>query len=230
MAAIDKTYVSNWDDFNEIRNWAKDKEIPLKNGTYFKLADLLYHRNLTKEEWDEYSKNDPDYEIVLWNTPTFVDIWLIRNCPFKLVQDRLKEQYGGGWSKESFADHNDADMYEQIKNGTSVYDTYQRNGLGKDSKITFKTIYGKPIRDDKLLWWITVENPDSYWYNEEFDMWYDRLECMPATTNVAHRRGTLTKKNIINLVKKWDFPSGSVIIFEALMKRYSMYKFEVKVK
>lgn len=216
MAAIDKTYVSNWDDFDEIRNWAKDKEIPLKNGSHVKLTNFMYHIDLTKEEWDKYSKDDPDYEIVLWNTPTFVDIWLIRNCPFKLVQDRLKEQYNM--------------RYEKIKNGTSIFDTYQRNGRGKDSKITFKTIYGKPIRDDKLLWWITVQTPESFWYNEEFDMWYDRLECMPATTNVAHRRGTLTKKNIVNLVKKWDFPSGSVIIFEALMKRYSMYKFEVKVK
>ena len=41
MAAIDKTYVSNWNDFNEIRNWAKDKEIPLKNGSHVKLANFM---------------------------------------------------------------------------------------------------------------------------------------------------------------------------------------------
>lgn len=241
MAAIDKTYVSDWNTFKEIRDWAKDQSFTLKNGEKINLINYFYYPNLTEEEFNqyksEYEKEHPDweYEIVLWNTPTYVDIWLIRNCPFEFIQDRLKEQYGGGWSKTAFTDHNDDDMYTQIKEYRSIYDIHQRNGLGKKANVTFYNLFGSWIRDKKQFWWIEV---DPYWlrnkrtsvkiapwYNETDDMWYWDKEAMPCTSNTCTKRGSMTKKNIINLIKKWDLPKGTIVKFKAEIGRYLYHEF-----
>lgn len=253
MAAIDKTYISDWNQFDMVRNWAIKQQFTLKNGKIVKLKNYLYYPDLTEEEWFEHeaiwNQNYPEstYDVVLWNTPTYVDIWLIRNCPFDFIQDRLKEQYGGGWSKTAFTDHNEDNLYEQIKNGISVYDTFQRNGLGKEAKVKFHHISGSWCRD-KDCWWRIEVNPywigdkktqfdigDSPWYNEDDDMWYWDKEAMPIGSNVCYQDGCLTKKNIVNLIKKWNFPKGTIVTFENLMSfkgkgRYIMHSFFVEVK
>lgn len=255
MAGIDKTYLNKWEQFDQVRNWALDKSFKLKNGQIIHLKNYMYYPNMTKEEWDErynnsikYAEehyNTPEYiaqckewygndwefnvedyfDVVLWNTPIYVDIWLIRNCPFDFIQERLKEQYGGGWSKEAFTGHNDDDMYEQIKNGTSIYDTYQRNGLGKNAKIHFHNYKNVP-RDKKCFWWIEVDGL-GWWYNEDDNMWYCHEEAMPWTSNVYNKKGTLTKKNIINLVKKWNLPKGTKVRFQCDINRYNYADFYV---
>ena len=261
MAAIDKTYLNNWEQFDTVRNWALDKSFKLKNGETIYLKNYMYYPNLTKEEWDERHKNaieyaqehynTPEYithakelygddwefnaenyfDVVLWNTPVYVDIWLIRNCPFDFIQDRLKEQYGGGWSKEAFTNHNDNDMYEQIKNHTSIYDTYQRNGLGKNTKVRFRGYKYVP-RDKKCWWWVQAKGID-WWYNDDDKMWYSDEEAMPISSNTAHFYGALTKKNIVNIVKKWNLPKDIELHFECLLSengvRYA-YEFEVITK
>lgn len=244
MAAIDKTYISEWEVFDKVRNWAKDKIIELKNGDKISLINYMYYPYLTKEDWDNmeqlYKAKYPDgeFDVVLWNTPHYVDVWLIKNCPFQEIQDALKEQYGGGWSKLAFTNHNDQDMYEQIKNGTSIYDTYQRNGLGKKSKVKFFGFTGKWFRDNECIWWISVNpywikgrspNLPTYWYNEDKDYWSVDEELLPITSNYAHRRGTLTKKNVVNLVKKWNFPKGTIVHFECDYHGYIMFNFYVKI-
>jgi len=264
MAAIDKTYISNWEVFDKIRNWAKEQKIPIKDREPIDLANYLYYPDLTKEEWDkqhdkavQYAKEhydtpehtkeckelygedwvfDPEnyFDVVLWNTPTFVDIWLIRNCPFEEIQDRLKEQYGGGWSKQAFTDHNDEDMYDQIKKYTSIYDTYQRNGLGKKAKIDIKTVEGKSFRDKKIWWWINILD-SGWWYDDYLNIWSKQEELLPYNTNCCTNiKGPLTKKNVLNLIRKWDLPKGIKLSFEALYnykgKQYLVHKFIVTVK
>lgn len=254
MAAIDKTYINDWDTFNTIRNWGVKQRIPVKDGSYVNLRDYMYYPDLTKEQWDEmkgeYEKrcDGSTFDVVLWNTPTYVDVWLIKNCPFDAVQDRLKEQYGGGWSKQAFTSHNHNDMYTQIKEGRSIYDTYQRNGLGKKSKVIFHHLSGSWCRDKKCWWWIDVnprwignkridrdKNYPFYWYNEDTDGWYTNEELVPTTTNVCTTKdGALTRKNVVNLIKKWNFPKGTIIKFENLMSikgnRYLMHSFWCEVK
>lgn len=248
MAAIDKTYISDWETFDKIRNWALDKKFTLKNGREYKIVDYIYEPDLTKEEWDKrkarFTEKYPSYtfEVVLWSTPAYADIWLIHNCPFEEIQNRLKEQYSGGWSKTAFTDHNESDLYEQIKNGTSIYDTYQRNGLGWKSKVKFHTIYGGPIRDKLCSYWITV-NPywingketgfstdNSPWYNHFDDAWYWDIELMPWTSSCCIEHGYLSKKKIVRMVKKWNFPKGTIVYFRCEYKRYRAYEFYITVE
>jgi len=271
MAGIDKTYISDWKVFDKIRNWALKQSFTLKNGEIIKLRDYMYYPNLTKEEWDEmhdsavqYAKEHYDtpehckagkelygddwefnpenyFNVILWNTPTYVDIWLIRNCPFEEIQERLKEQYSGGWSKTAFTNHNHSDMYTQIKEHKSIYDTYKRNGLGKSAKVEFHNIYGSWVRDKKCFWFAEVDpywinekrtNIDysDWWYNETDNMWYKSEEAMPWTCSHYHKIGTLTKKNIINLIKKWDLPKGTIVKFNNSIGRYAYHEFYCVVK
>ena len=248
MAGIDKTYISNWEVFDKIRNWAIKQKFTLKNGQVIKLINYLYYPNLTKEEWFEHkaiwNQDHPEstFDVVLWNTPTYVDIWLIRNCPFEEIQERLKEQYGGGWSKTAFTDYNDASLYDQIKAGTSVYDTYQRNGLGWKSKVEFHNVYGCWCRDKDCRWWIDVNacwvngKPtgkhvgETFWYNEKTNSWYCPEEALPYDSNVMHYKGTLTKKKIVRMLKNWNFPKDTVVTFSNQIHGYIMHEFYVIVK
>ena len=120
MAAIDKTYTSSWKDYMSLVEWCKDKSFVLKNGDVIRPSNYIY-------KWQE-EEFDGEHERPVWNTPVYLDIWLIRNCPIEFIQERLKEQYGGGWSKTAFTEHNDDDMYYKILTHTSPYDTFQRNG------------------------------------------------------------------------------------------------------
>lgn len=270
MAAIDKTYVSSWAQWKELRDWIWDKEFDLHNGAHVVLRDWMYYPDNTQEDveaWLENVRQDEikyhseyykekygdDWEkhivvdVPFWNTSVYVDIYMIRNCPIEWVQDRLKVQYGGGWSKESLK--KEKSTYEQIKEGTSVYDTYQRNGLGEDTRITFikypkeheryKFLYRE--RDNKLRmynmekswWFVDVEPLDrskhEFWdYDEDLDYWATNKEAVPWTSSSAHIQGVLTKKKVYRLIKKWNLPAGMRVKFNNM--KFNEFDIEVVTK
>ena len=223
MAGIDKTYINNCRDYMAAVEWAKDKSFMLKNGEVVRVSDFILYPDMTEKMWEEmkerYINSRPEldrslaeswFEVVLWNTPTYLDIWLIRNCPLEFIQKRLMEQYGGGWSKEAFTDHNFDDMYNQIKNGTSVYDTFKRNGLGEDARVVFKNFFS--MRAKRVSWSFHVEYGDkTMWYSERDKAWYFNEEAMPISSNTCFIGKPLTKKNIVKLVKGWNLPAGTSI-------------------
>lgn len=91
MAAIDKTYVNNKKDYDDLMDWAGTQKVcttPI--GESFDIRDYMYGWN--KEDVLNAFANGA--EIPIWNTPQAVDKYLYKNCPLKFVQDRLKEQYG----------------------------------------------------------------------------------------------------------------------------------------
>ncbi len=245
MAAIDKTYLNNWEQFDKARNWAKETRIPLKNGKTVCMSDFMYYPDLTKQDWnemhderikyankhyntsehiaemrqwegDDWVFNAEDYfDVVLWNTPTYADVFLIRNCPFDFIHERLKEQYG-------------EEEYEQIKNGTSVFDTFQRNGLGRSAHVKFSKNAIAP-RDKKCWWWIDIIDW-GWWYNEDDDMWYNHYELMPTTCNVNDKiHGALTKKNIVNMIRRWNLPKGIKVRFTCRFN-HAYWEFTATVK
>lgn len=71
MAAIDKIY-GNTQHYDALRDWL------LKNKKEF--VKYLYPR---QEDW----------AFPIANFPKEADIYLIKNCPLKFVQESLKEQY-----------------------------------------------------------------------------------------------------------------------------------------
>lgn len=211
-----------WDEwteenFNECiqRELKRVEESYSKGGYKWYLDEGL----MTQEEYDNFIPFDHVSGIPVWNTPRHFDIWLIRNCPFDFIQDRLKEQYGGGWSKETFTNPDEDNMYLQIKNKTSCYDTYKRNGLGKNIRIN-KNLF--PIFSSKLTCcvstYINIEFPDeSVWYNDEYDCWPSRNDLRNQSSGSSSSfstKGHMKPKTIFRKLQKWDLPEGSKVHVE----------------
>jgi len=218
MAGIDKTYTKRWEEYQSLVEWCKDKSFTLKNGDVIRPSRYIY-------EWDKESF-DGEKSLPVWNTPTYLDIWLIRNCPLEFIQDRLKEQYGGGWSKEAFTKHNDDDMYHQILTYTSPYDLFERKG---SHKFSIKYEINDRFKDDGLWWRIDILDY-GWWYNEEHKMWYHDDEALPINSNVAHFDGNMSKRKLARLIKKWNLPTGTQLRFRASYNRYLRKDFIVTIR
>lgn len=218
MAAIDKTYTNNWDDYQSLIEWCKGKSFVLQNGDVIYPSRYIY--DWEKEDFDGKK------EFPVWNTPIYLDIWLIRNCPLKFIQDRLKEQYGGGWSKTAFKDHNDADMYYQILSYNSPYDVVRSNG---SHKFSIKYKKNEKFKDDNLFWTAKVID-NNWWYNDEHNMWYHDNEALPISSNCAHFVGNITKRKLARLIKHWNLPKGTQITFKGDFKRYIVKEFIVTIR
>lgn len=220
MAGIDKTYTSSWEEYQSLVEWCKGKSFTLKNG------DIIYPRKYIYQ----WSKEDFDgkKELPIWNTPIYLDIWLIRNCPLKFIQDRLKEQYGGGWSKMAFTEHNEDDMYHKILTYTSPYDINWRI-LDISHKFSIKYEVNNKFKDDNLYWWVTILD-NGWWYNDKHNMWYHNEDALPINSNYAHFRGNISKRKLARLIKHWELPKGTQILFEGDYKRYVQKKFIVTIR
>ena len=212
MAAIDKTYIKTYNQYKEVYDWCKDIVVTFKNKISFKPSDFICE--YTEDDFNQLPENS---EIVLWNTPYYMDKWLIRNCPIDFIQKRLKEQYG-----------ND---YDDIKNGN--YEMYERNGLGKD--IHFKVIKKPHVyhrfnfvyidRQNQLriykenrngLWEISIEDEDNYWcYNKEYDYWTNITEGFPFDSHTCTiKKKNLNIKSIYRYLRKWNLPAGIKITID----------------
>ena len=114
-------------------------------------------------------------------------------------------------------------MYLQIKNKTSCYDTYQRNGLGKNIRIN-KNLF--PVFRSKLTCcvstYIEIELPDeSVWYNDEYDYWPSRNDLRNQSSGSSSSfstKGYMKPKTIFRKLQKWDLPEGSKVHVEYLYK------------
>ena len=89
MAAIDRTYITSLEQYDEIMEWVNKQKIQrTPAGEYWHIREYLYYdREAVKDLLTRYS------EVPLWSTPSIVDAWLKENCPIKLIQDRLFYQY-----------------------------------------------------------------------------------------------------------------------------------------
>lgn len=85
MAGIDKTYVNNWDDYCAIVEWCKNNSFTFPNGIEVRFG---YY------EWNEESFIDGK-ELPVLNTSYTQDYFLIKHCPIKVVQERMREVYPG---------------------------------------------------------------------------------------------------------------------------------------
>lgn len=178
---------------------------------------------MTQDKYDNFIPFDHINGITVWNTPRFFDVWLIRNCPFDFIQNRLKEQYGGGWSKEIFSNPDENNMYVHIKNKTSVYDIYKRNGLGKNIRIN-KDLF--PVFRRKLTSniWTHIEiefNNNTLWYYHDFDYFFednDLKNCCGSSSSCYSINKYLPRKTLFRKLQKWDLPEGSIVRVDYIFK------------
>ena len=214
MAAIDKTYLKLWSQYKSLRDWCISiGEVTDDYGNKFSPINWL--GEYTYEKWMEYSKNETA-EVVVWNTPKYLDIYLIRYCPLDFIQDRLKEQYGEGWSKNAFCATQNT--YDEILNRTSTYDTYQRNGVKNPKFKWHNPVYlRRNVRD--FIWWVYIKDHD-WSYDESANHWFHDDDVYMSkgnwTSNCATIKGRLTKRKLARILRKWNLPKGTKLHFEGM--------------
>lgn len=185
MAGTDKIFVTNWNQFCELRDWLGSRGY-LKDdyGNYFRPSDFIADY-LREEDFD-------GSEIVVMNNPIYFDIWLIRNCPIDWVQSRLKSQY----PKD----------YESILGRTSIFDTYKRNGLGKRIKIKLpkhcSNVHSIIAR---------FPGPGFARYDESKDRWTHILELKGVGSCGIPRLKRHSRKSIYRKLKGWNLPENTII-------------------
>lgn len=216
MAGIDKTYIKTYNQYKEVCDWCKDIIVTFDNtfvkNVSFKPSDYIHE--YTEDDFNNLPENG---ELVLWNTPSYMDKWLIKNCPIDFIQKRLKEQYG--------------DDYDGIKNGN--YETYKRNGLAQ--YIHFKVIKKPHVyrrfsfiytdrqnklrvyKDNKMgVWDIRIKDKDYCWfYNEQCDYWTNNIEGFPFDAfTCTLKKKNLNIKSICRYLRKWNLPAGIKITID----------------
>lgn len=191
MAGVDKTYLDTYDEFVEVINWCKSiGTVTDKYGNEFNPLDFVYEPNLKESEFKP--------GMILWNTPTYFDLFLIRSCPIKFIQERLEEQYN-------------KNFIQLVKENKSSYDVFERNGLGKNLKVTVQKKPDYKGYYKNTWWWISIEDSE-WWYNEYTNEWVHYLEGKEHNTNICCRyRGKLTMRKIMRILRKWNLPSGLTI-------------------
>lgn len=114
MAAIDRIYLSSYDEYIQFRDWLKAQ--PKIKDKYGKETSLMayFFDYWDKECWFDENGNNVGHPV--FSAPYYVDAYIIRNCPFDFVQEKLMLDYGY-WSQERIREY-----YEAVKNYDSDKD------------------------------------------------------------------------------------------------------------
>ena len=215
MAGIDKTYCNTIAEHEEFKEWVTENKFITPFGEVIDIADYMYNFDTPIDELQEQVDNG--YEITVMNTPAYIDYYLIKHCPIKFVQDRMKQVY--------------PKHYENIINGISPFDNFNRDPIAgtkvkciKESDFCKKDFLdkrkGKKYISDN---WIEVYH-NTYWliYNEEYNYWpiYD-YELMSGNSNVCHKP-IKSRKALIRQIKKWRLPKGCIVTWRGIYQGDNM--------
>lgn len=212
MVGIDKTWCQSIAEFNEFKQWAKENKFITPFGEIIDFRYCMYSFDNTPEELMEELTNCKS--ILVMNTSIVEDYYLIKYCNIPFVQSRMKRVYS-------------AEVYESIKNGTSEFDTFNRDSIAgtrvkciRESKFGKKDFLykrkGKRFRFT-IDHWIDVDN-EWLWmsYNEQFNYWVIcGKELMNNDTNVCHKP-IKTRKAMIRQIRKWKLPKGTVVHWKGI--------------
>ena len=237
MAAIDKIYVDNREQYLQFKEWCK-KQPPFtdKYGKTARLIDYVYKHN---DEWNGG---------VVFQGPYYLDAYLIKNCPFDFIQKELMINYGH-WYQEKINDayncvthrtEENKDIYSWLTpDDFVVVDgiiTMPNLEVSDYQLIKEGKLYDKPITDKKYRvgrhfkcikhpyvkyntpfgvnnWWIDVKPPKYLgymWYHSEHNSWDFPDEWVIAgwSSSTAHCR---TIKALKRLMIKWKLPVGTIV-------------------
>lgn len=256
MAAIDKIYVSKFEDYLLFKEWCeKQPKIKDKYDSECSLSDYLFQYNSFT--------NGKYYPI--FNAPYYIDAYLIRNCPFDFIQDNLKINYGYNsqeWIDEAYdivMNRNDENKnfytwlkpddfkivngiitmpnepisdYELIKNEKLFVTPYtqKKYTIGKH----IKCIQHPPIQYNTpfgmKFWWIEVDTPNELgymWYHKNPNSWDFSDEFVISKSSSSVCMEYKTICAIKRAIRKWKLPVGTIVTCTG---RYynEIYKFKIK--
>ncbi len=191
MAAIDKIYVKNNEQYKLFADWINTQP-PLKDkyGRDCYLSDKL--RTL------DYPL-DIQHEHPVFIGDEYEDAYIIRNCPFDFIQDRLKVMYG--------------DSYDDIKEGRECtspsedrdYEVGHHFKLLKKERGNWRTT---PKKYDVEVRLDTYERMCYCNGNDTWNFWGDYIHYDENDYGDC-RFGSI--KAIMRRIPKWKLPAGAIV-------------------
>ena len=213
MAGIDKTWCQSIVEFNEFKNWAKENKFTTPFGEVIDFTRRMYNYESSMEDLMEELKTSRS--ILVMNTDIVEDYYLIKYCPIKFVQDRMKHVYG--------------EYYENVIDNNSGFDLFNRDFIAstkvkciKESDFCKKDFLdkrkGRKYACDN---WIEIDTSATDYrlnYNEDYNYWsiYGR-ELIVGHTNVCHKP-IKTRKAMIRQIRKWKLPKGCVVHWKGIYR------------
>ena len=107
-----------------------------------------------------------------------------------------------------------------------LYHTFQRNG---SHRFSVHYVLNNKFKDDDLVWWIDIRGC-GWWYNEKHKMWYHDDEALPISSSCAHYRGNINKRKLARMIKRWNLPKGTQVLFKGDYKRHIQKQFIVTIR
>lgn len=249
MAAIDKIYLKNFEEYLQFKEWC-EKQPPIKDkyGNSCRLTRFLY----------KYNK--PFYATFpVFIAPCYVDAYLIRNCPFDFIQEELMLNYGH-WTQERIRKYyeavknykgDDCPYWAKLKDFITLDDgSMTIKGLEKSDyeKIKDSELYNSPVTSKKYIsgnhfrciehpaikyntpfdgnWFVSVTLENGYVrYSKEHNTW-DFAEEFVISYGISSHAFFHTIRAIKRNIRKWKLPVGAIVIVTG---RYveETYKFVV---
>ena len=237
MAAIDKIYVKNREQYIQFKEWCeKQPSFTDKYGKTAKLIDYVYKHN---EDWDGG---------VAFMGPYYLDAYLIRNCPFDFIQKELMLNYGH-WSQEKIDDafncvthrtEENKDFFSwltpddfAIVDGVvtmpnleeSDYQLIKEGKLYNKPTTNYEYVVGKHFKCIKhpiikfntpfgvKNWWVDVTVPDELpymWYHSEHNSWDFSDEFVIADWS-SSTANCPTIRALKRQMLKWKLPIGTIV-------------------
>ena len=154
-------------------------------------------------------------ELVLWNTPEFVDAYLIQHCEIPFIVERLKAQYGNSYDKikkQGFA-YNDKLIH--------IYNPHVKlKGKFKKKGVLSTSIY------------VTVKE-EYLWYLDEIDKWVPKnypWSILFTNSSFFWVRGVIPKKTLMRWLRKWQLPKGAEVCIQNEWKGHVFRNKIIKIK
>ena len=162
-----------------------------KNEKYWNENKQWYPDCETYQDWLDYV--DKFFgEICLWNTPTWLDIFLIRNCPVGFIQDRLRDQY--------------KDSYDDILNKTGEF-AERKAKVGHLFKIPRVAVNRVSYVDV----FVYDKNGNDLYYNKKARRWIDPFTTMACYDEYCVTLFSTKRRTLKRWISKWNLESGSVV-------------------
>lgn len=194
MSSVNEIYTDSYNNYKEFVSWAFKNRFTCPNGIKINISNGIFN-------WKKEDFKNGKFLLVL-PTRAVQDYFLIKYCPLQFVQDRMKQIYS-------------EDYYNSIKNGTSKFDTFTKEGkYGTHCKVIKKPDIITKYPWGLTNWYITTDCV-FITYNATYNKWLWKYELGDGISFACYRCKSL--KSIIRHINKWKLPIGTKV------KAYSKY-------
>lgn len=187
MSYLDKIYTKSYQDYQDLQKWVKDRVFTTPRG--IKVVPQEFLIPLEPETFQS------GMEFPIMFSPSYLDVYLYKNCPLQLVQDYLRRVYNN---------------VKELEKASTILDYEPCTKVRVVKKGQFNNV--RELRYIRM----SVKSPEhtedsrSLFYNEDHDFWILPDEYDVWTTSVPKTEISI-RAIIRKIVKKWKLPKRVTI-------------------